>query len=204
MASAVDRTETGVANLALRFIGETRRLSDVETDATAEAQYARDFLGIARETILSGYDWNFATRRASIAASATAPAFGYDYQYPLPSGCLRVREVVGAGQDYPWTIENDGTQQVLLIDMTSPVNVIYIADVTALAQWSSHGFSAYAAQLAAMMALPLSKDVQIARLIEDQAKRTIERAYELDALESGGVPAFPQGSWITARDATEY
>ena len=46
-----------------------------------------------RDALLETHEWSFATRRFKPAQSSTAPEWGYDYAYPIPSDIMRVTMV---------------------------------------------------------------------------------------------------------------
>tara|TARA_R110000787_G_scaffold23768_2_gene67788 strand:+ start:4739 stop:5209 length:471 start_codon:yes stop_codon:yes gene_type:complete len=83
----------------------------------------------ARDSELRAHPWNFARARAQLAADATAPAFGYLKQYPLPSDCLRILPNDNTGvistQD-DWQIEG----RKILTNDSSPIYLVYIKQVT--------------------------------------------------------------------------
>lgn len=83
--------ETTICNLALGKIGSIRIMS--LDDATQPARYCKLFYAQGRDEVLRCHDWNFATARATLSQLASAPAFGWAYQYQLPTDCLRVLQL---------------------------------------------------------------------------------------------------------------
>lgn len=77
-----------IYNKALRYIGDY----GVTSGRTTEKQYVLCdlFYEDARDEILTRHLWNEATEYDIILQSTTAPIFGYDYKFQLPSDCLRV------------------------------------------------------------------------------------------------------------------
>ena len=80
-----------ICNLALGNIGSSRIVSI--DDASQPARYCKLFFYQCRDEVLRSHAWNFANARAALTALSTAPAFGYDYQYQLPTDCLRVLQL---------------------------------------------------------------------------------------------------------------
>lgn len=121
MASLVE-----IANQALLMLGQKQIISLTE-DSTA-ARYCNGRLPYIRDTVLRAYPWNSAIRRATLAQSSDTPAWGYDYQYALPTDplCLRVlemKECSDGGMD--WKVEG----RYILTD-SQTCNIKYIAQIT--------------------------------------------------------------------------
>lgn len=65
-------------------------VKNVTTPSTETEILLRRWYDKSRKKVLRYHPWNFAIKRAVLAASSTSPAFGYTAQYPLPTDCLRV------------------------------------------------------------------------------------------------------------------
>lgn len=119
-------SDVEVCNLAMQKLGAARIASLTEESTNAEECNAcYDQL---RKTEIRRHRWNFARKRATLAASAVAPDHEYDYAYPLPSGCLRVLPPNDAEVD--WQIESHEGQNAILSNWTAPLEIIYLADIT--------------------------------------------------------------------------
>ena len=108
-------TEVSICSNALRRLGD----SPITTlsDNTERARLCNAFYGDARDAVLRSHPWNFAITRARLAQLSSTPAYGYSYQYALPTDpyCLRVLEMEYS--DYKFKIENSATEgRVLLTD----------------------------------------------------------------------------------------
>lgn len=51
------------------------------------------FIDSVRNEVLEQYQWDFATRRASLTNDGTTPLFGYEFSFNKPSDMLRIIEV---------------------------------------------------------------------------------------------------------------
>jgi len=98
MASVV-----GICNQALAKLGATRIVA--LTDDTKQARLLNSIYEVKRDAELAANPWTFATKRAQIPASSTAPVFGWAYSYPLPSDYLAMVEV---GEDYSFYDSDSG------------------------------------------------------------------------------------------------
>ena len=53
-------SKTGIANTALRRLGISQKIVDVETDESTEATTIKDAYDEARDNVLGDFDWSFA------------------------------------------------------------------------------------------------------------------------------------------------
>jgi hypothetical protein len=114
-----------VCNMALRRIGEMPidSLEDDSDDKRVSACY--DTYEASRDEVLCMFDWACARARKTVTVDATAPAFGYDYRYALPSSpyCLRVISI----EDKPeYQIEG----RYILTDQETSINLLYASRIT--------------------------------------------------------------------------
>lgn len=89
-------SDVAIANLALTKLGDLRITALAEN--TKPAREVNAVYSMLRDKLQRRYVWNFCKTRASLAALTDAPEFGFDYQYQLPSDCLRVLQV---GEFFP-------------------------------------------------------------------------------------------------------
>ena len=82
---------TAVCNRALTKLGAAR-ITDISED-TRGARALISCFDQVRDHLLRSYRWAFSIKRTSLAASATTPAFGFTYQYVLPSDFLQLDQV---------------------------------------------------------------------------------------------------------------
>ena len=92
-------TQVSLCNLALDRVSEKpiTTIADVTPRAEACAREYQDTL----DAILRRAFWSFAIVRSSLTVNSTAPAFGYDYAFDLPTDCIRLETVNNAAaEDY--------------------------------------------------------------------------------------------------------
>jgi len=82
-----------VVNRMMIAIGQ-KTLASLGTDSKSQRLANDIFDGIVAEVFALPIDWHFATAYAELAQIATDPALGYDYQYTMPDGCVRVISTV--------------------------------------------------------------------------------------------------------------
>lgn len=86
-------TKTHICNLALRHIGVSRRLTDVDTDGTANALACLDFYEDALQDVLRAHRWPFATKYALMFWLEDSPTSEWGYSYMYPADCLKIRRL---------------------------------------------------------------------------------------------------------------
>lgn len=114
---------TEICNQALDIIG-SKRINNYETDTSPEAIRCRIHYQPTLLSYLRSYDWNFAKKRATLTADATAPTFEYKYAYLLPSDFLRL----AVDDNYP-AIPMEMEDGKILSD-ESPMEIKYIRKVS--------------------------------------------------------------------------
>jgi hypothetical protein len=191
-----------IVNMALHQLGAVRITS--MTDDSDEARVATDIWDICRDSVLVDHNWNFATRRATLAELSTTPDFGYDHQFILPTDCLRVLGMPGADSiaEYKYRVETVlvGAQQyrVLLTDETA-CEIEYIARITDTTLFHPKFVDALAARLAADMAMKITESRNKEKLAWEKYKMTLVDARSVDAME--GTPEVIEAEeWLDARE----
>lgn len=142
-------TEVSICSNALTKLGESTITS--LTDNSTAARTCNLLYGPTRDSVLRAHPWNFALKRAALAADATAPVWGYDYAYQLPSDCLRVIQTDADDTD-PFKVE--GRQ--ILTDATAPLNILYVRRVEETPDFDSLFVDALTARMVFEMANPIT------------------------------------------------
>ena len=171
---------TGIANLALGHLGQYR-IDDIdERSPTAEA--VRDVWDICRDSVLRAHHWNFATAAATLTQLATAPAFGWTYQWGLPADFLKL---VSCNQVYSGTRDTEFTVRGgVLCTMEQRAEVEYVQRVVACDLWDPQFVEAFALKLAEMVAPRLTLSGGKAAELADRARRSGASAAHSDAIDS--------------------
>jgi hypothetical protein len=84
-------TKTDIANLALLHMGTGKQISDLDTDQSDEAKTLRQLFDHWMETVLRGYNWNFAHVYANVSPIVVNPNQEWKFEYRYPADCLFVR-----------------------------------------------------------------------------------------------------------------
>lgn len=170
-------SELEICNSALIKVGEgvISSLSDPTKPArVCAAQYTR-----IRDRLLAAHPWNFATKRVMLSTPlAQAPAYGYSFQFSVPTDCLRVLEVDTA--DHKW--EKEGTN---IVTNASGVGMKYIAKVEDVSKYSVLFDELLALALAKDIAFSLSQNASLAEKLNADYKDMLRETRSFDAQEGG-------------------
>lgn len=203
-------SKTEIANLALTKLGASR-ITDIGGDTTKNAREARAVFDAVRDAELRSRGWSFSLARDLIGPSGTPPAWGYTYQYPLPTDCLRVWQVgdwLFTGPDIsdyrssqgPYTIEgrNILTNYSELAGVPSPLRLRYVKRIEDTTQWDACFVEAFACRLAAELCEPITQSTSKQDIMWAQHRQALSEAKRANAIEL--PPEYPdEDSWITAR-----
>jgi hypothetical protein len=198
MASQVE-----IANRALTKLGAARIISF--GDDNKQARAVQSMFTIVRDAELRAHVWSFAVKRSSLAALVSTPDWGFEYEYELPSDCLRLLQVNDFFQgpsmdDYrnQSTAEYMLESNKILTNYAAPLKIRYIKREQDTAQWDSTFVEAVACRLAAEMAEDLTQSNQK----KDAAWKEYDQAL-MAAIRSGAVEQqhqdMPDDSWVLSR-----
>jgi len=186
MASAVD-----LCNRALQRLGEASITS--LTDDSNRARECNRVYEYARDAELRKHVWSFARARAQLAASSTAPPFGYNNAFPLPADFLRLHPLNDVTD---WQIE-DGQ---ILTDDDAPLNIVYVKRETDVNNFDPLFFEALSAKIALELAerirQPTSTQMEVYIL---QYQEEIKHAKRVNAIERVALEP-PADTWVTVRN----
>jgi hypothetical protein len=174
-------TEVSICSNALRRLGD-----DPITSLTEDSERARlcnAFYAPARDSVLRSHPWNFAITRASLTQLSTTPAYGFDYQYALPTDpyCLRVLQM--EFQDYIFKIENLSTEGRVLLTNEDTAKILYIARITDAALFDSLFVDCLEAKLATQLTYPVTNSVTLQAQMQKLYEIKLSEARSIDGQE---------------------
>ncbi len=186
-------SDVGIANAALRKLGQSPITAFSENSKAA--RLANERYAELRDELLSRHPWNFALKRGSLAASATAPVWGPTFAYPLPTDYIRVFEVNGEDEGVgKWKVENGE----IVTDLTAPLEIQYVYRVTDTNRMSSNFREALASALAADWAEDITGDDSVVQITAQKSRVAIAQARSNDGQE--GIPdQLKANEWLDAR-----
>lgn len=170
-------TIVDICNSALIKIG-LERINNI-TDNNRRAIFCNDEYYKQRDYVLRAHPWNFATKRAELAQTTNTPLYEFDYEYQIPSDCLRIIDIEPPMNDY--RIEGNK----LLSNETS-MFVRYISREEDTSLYDSNFADALAYKLAAELAYPLVQSQELMDRMNKRYKEIMAEAKSFNAQE--GLP----------------
>ncbi len=190
-------SKTKIINKAMVLVGEP--LISSPTEDTKRAKFANESYDESRDYVLRAHPWNFAIARATINPDASAPDWGFENRYALPTApfCLRVihteDDILSGIEKFPWKVEG----RFILTD-SSEMKIKYISRVTDETKFDSMFVEAFAAFLATTISVPLIQDKEFTAQLEALYDIRVRDSRSIDGQE--GTPDEPEeGSWIDSR-----
>lgn len=182
-------TDVAVFNMALAKLGHTRHISAF-TEPVDEARLGAILYYKARDYVLSDFPWEFATRRELLAGSAASTDLLWGYSYTYPSGCLRVRAVLGVGstpdryEPKPFMVGNSAVGTKKIYTNEASASVEYTIQATDPTLFSAAFVEALTYYLASLLAGPLKVDPNLGKGMLE-AYHAIRKAQENPATHEG-------------------
>lgn len=191
---ATVQSDIEVANLALVLLGSSSTLTAPEDPGKAGLLYRVSYVP-ARDALMRGFTWNFATHRDSRSVISETPAWGFDYYYELPGDCLRLVKIDGdEDPDTDWVVEG----RRVLCNFDSPINIKYLRRITQPGLYDPLFVQALAAKLAYQWCTPLNRSASLLKLMAENFSEALRVAASCDSVEK--TPEVIQATtWISSR-----
>lgn len=191
-------SETDVINVGLRMIGGTAINNRV--DGSTNGNIVNDLYDDVRDDLLRSHNWNFATKRAQLAAMTEVPAFEFDHAFVVPSDWLKTVSVHdndgGFGTLFYRMEFNDGQRAILA--NTEQIFMRYVARITDPNLMTADFRKILSTAIAAITALPIGASNTMADSFSNKLDAMLGTAKAMDA--QGSFPEQrPRGSWANSR-----
>ena len=194
MPSVVD-----ICNESLDLLGAATIIA--LTDNSKEARLCNRNFDLVRDAVLRAHPWNIAVTRKELAQDASAPAFGFTYQYTLPTDpyCLRVLSFWDSNVDNELAAYDSNVMYKIegrkILSNEGTCNIIYIGRVTDTEQYDSLLSSTIAHRLAAETAYAITGSGTVAQTMNALYEQRLREAKSIDAME--GYPEQPLADTYT-------
>lgn len=181
-------SKTNICNAALGRIGSSPIMDIDDADSKSARVCKNAYDPTLREVLRNGV-WNFAKDRATLARLTALPAFGWSYQYQLPSDWMRLVKFNGVdvypdGVGEEWEIEG---RKVLTDAETAEIQ--YIKFVDDPNQYDALFVTAFTVLLASNIAVPIRQDEALAaRLLGEYTGLKLPTARKTDGNERKRTP----------------
>ncbi|WP_368762507.1 hypothetical protein [Klebsiella michiganensis] len=199
-------TRIEIINRALTKLGSDRLMSEADDNAASRAIEAI-YDGLL-DTLLRTYRWSFAIKRAQLAPLSSEPLFGYQFQYQLPSDCIRIDAITDVvnqewwnhdwcGYNLPYPRYQVEGRQVLT-DMESPVYIRYGARMPDPTNYDEAFTEAFACKLAVEICETITQSSTKKQAALQDFDMAIKAARAASAIERPPIKQ-QDTSWYTSR-----
>jgi hypothetical protein len=173
-------TPTDICNMALSRLGEPR-ISDIDEN-TPRAISCRAHFDVVRDSLLRSHPWNFAVSRALLTQSATAPVFGFDFAYALPSDFLRLMTLNGIQADM--CVSDFTLESGQLLTYADEAKITYVRRVIDPTAYDPIFLEVLAFRLASAVAMDVTSDIERRNSMEQLAALRLAAATFTDSGEN--------------------
>ena len=146
------------------------------TDNSKNARLCNERYETVRDAVYRSHPWNCLIKRVQLAQDTETPAWGFTYQYTLPSDCLRVLQI----KDYNLDYKIEGRK--LLIN-ESAVYLIYLAQITDVNELDVLLRETISAGLASDISYAITANLQVTKLMTEKYGLKLSEARHTDASE---------------------
>ena len=182
MPSVVD-----ICNEAMDLLGAAT--ISALTENSKEARLCNRRFETVRDSDLRAHPWNCAITRATLAQNSDAPAFGFNFQYNLPTDpfCLRVLSFWNTNVDNELSAYDSNIMFKIegrrVLSNESTCKIIYISRVTDPEQFDSLLSSTIAHRLASETAYAITSSNSVAQGMVALYDARLKEARSMDAME---------------------
>lgn len=191
-------SDVQIANRALSKLGDKRITSLTQDSEPARA--INECYVIVRQGEIRRHPWHFAKKRVSLAADVDTPAFDFEYQFTLPSDCLRLlmpglaSASVQADGRIDWKVEG----RKILTNDEGPLYINYLGDVTDPNLFDAAFVDVFASRLAMEVAHRLTNSTEKRKMAQEEYRAALAEARRMNAFEQFSVDR-PTDDWELAR-----
>jgi len=177
-------TKLDVWNMALDHLVE--HALNATTDASTYARWLRRNHDQARDAFLRLKPWNFAMQLNTLTVDNTAPAFRWDYRFPLPSDWIRIIPPTQYGERTDSPIPFEVIGGYIYVNDPPTATTLYLRTIQRVedfTEWDPLAVDAFSIFLAHRLALRATgKATYKDRLLQDLAD-ALRLAADVDTLE---------------------
>ncbi len=183
-------SSTDICNLALDLLS-SGTVQDIENPTNPTEELLNRWYDQCRRKVLREHPWNFAAKRIQLAASSTAPAFGYSTQFPVPADFIRVLTINDS--TYTSDVPSSSTQykvennHILISDLFSDstvLNLVYVSDYTNVSGMDPMFIDILSYEIALSVAYKVSESNTNIQRIAELHKQRSAMAKAIDGQES--------------------
>ena len=150
------------------------------TDNSKNARLCNERFNTVRDAVFRSHPWNSLIKRLQLAQDATTQAYGFSYQFTLPSDCVRVLGINAYNSDH----KVEGRK---ILCNEASIKVIYVSQVTDPNEMDVLLRETISAGLAADLAYAITANLQVSKLMQEKYQYKLSEARHTDASEGYNV-----------------
>lgn len=198
-----------ISNMALSALGVSTLIQDLSEDSV-EANACNMFFDQARQELLAGYAWNFASYTVALSLVSQNPTPQWAYSYAYPANAFRIQKILGPVRNeqrkdrISWHVESDGNGGMLIFtdyqDTTNGTLAVITIDDTDPTHWTPAFVKAVSYLLASYVGPRVTSGdpLKLADRCDALAQRAM-RIAEANAGNDEQPEPLPPSEFITAR-----
>ncbi len=178
------KSPTEICNLAISWLGGNTLLS-LENDSSKEAILCRANYDPSRKSVLEEREWTFSVKRKVLTPLASVPAFGYNYEFLVPSDLL-----VAIGVYSPRQSDNPHAPMLIhtiednkILANKAEILLKYKSDIENTVRFSALFDQALAAHIASNITIALTENATLMERMVDLYEDKLRRAISSDSLQ---------------------
>ena len=165
--------DVNICNMALRHLGISSVLANLQTDTGVNADACREFYSVNRDSVLEDFPYPFGVMTVALGLVASKPTVEWNYSYRYPSSCVMLKRIFSCNTPFtsyyrnvsredsvssriPYRIVRDAVGQLIYTDMIN-ATMEYIFRETDVNRYPKKLIEAMAARLAFFIAPSVSK-----------------------------------------------
>ena len=187
MASVVS-----ICNSALNQLGAASITA--LTDNSKNARLCNERYETVRDAVFRSHPWNCLIKRQQLAQDTATPAYGFSYQFSLPSDALRLLGIDAYNSDHK--VEG---RKILCNEKS--IKISYISQVTDPNEMDVLLRETISAGIAADLGYAITANLQVSKLMQEKYQYKLSEARHTDASEGYSVdPSNGQVDQILTED----
>ena len=173
-----------ICNRALDMVG-SNTITSLD-DPVKGARLCRRLFPQLRDDLLREADYAFASLRAALPALSTAPVWGFNQAYLLPTDCVKLREI-NANATEGWRVEGN----TIATNVAAPLQIRYTASIDA---------SLFDPLFVTMLALHIGIDLAMPLANSDRLRAMLQQDFARARQAARGITL--ADAWLPDSDTT--
>lgn len=200
-------SSTEICNQALRHLGVSKTIANIDTEQSSEANTCRAFYETVRDATLRDFNWPFATKFEDLGLVEENPNDEWAYSYRYPSDCLNLRRIVSGNRNETaadrivYKISRDDSGRLIYTDQQDAA-IEYTMRVTSTEEFTPDFVLAFSFNLALFIAPQVTAGDPFK--MGDRAERMynfLMTKAQAQAANEEQPDALPDADYIVARNS---